>query len=805
VSTAQLHCPDGQRLEALRERPGLGLNAIDHVEVLPSRRALLVHCLYELAGLEARNVRIEGGVRVTTIGIVAAHRADQLPAGRLSAADQQVVDAIPAPLPGDTVDRRKAALAVLCDDSGDFSTYTLRLVAADDEREPPPGFDALLNEARFSFMVDCHSGLDCERADPCVEREPEPPHIDYLARDYASFRRLMLDRLAQSVPDWRERNAADLGVTLVEAVSYAADHIAYQQDAAATEAYLGTARLRPSVRRHTRLLDYRLHEGCSARAWICVEVEPGAPVPLDAGARLTSEQVDAAALETEVAAGAVVFETLHDARFVEARNALALHTWADGHCCLPRGATRATLRGKAADVQLKAGDVLVLERLDAKGEPRSADPLRHMVRLVADAVGDRDPVGPVEVVEVEWHEDDALPFALPLEDQGATGPVIARANVVLADHGLWVADPPIRLPERRRPRPALARTGLTHARPYEHERAVRDPEPATSTTRADPGAARPAIELRSEGERWAPERELLRSGPFASRFVVEMEEDGRARLRFGDGVMGRRPKGGQLFEPRYRIGNGPAGNVGPETLTRLLDAPSGVRRVRNPLPAAGGTAPEALERARLDAPYAFRRQERAVTADDYAEVAARYRGVQRAAATRRWTGSWYTMFITVDRAGGLPVDRAFEDALVAFLDAHRLAGYDVEVDGPRYVPLDVELFVCVAPDRVRVDVEQALRDALSARRLPGGRLGFFHPDNLTFGQPVRLGPLLAAAMGVDGVERVEPRRFQRFGEHSRGELEAGLLTVERLEIAQLDDDPSRPESGSLELEMGGGL
>ena len=34
---------------------------------------------------------------------------------------------------------------------------------------------------------------------------------------------------------------------------------------------LPTAR---SVRRHARLVDYHLHEGCNARAWVCVEVKP---------------------------------------------------------------------------------------------------------------------------------------------------------------------------------------------------------------------------------------------------------------------------------------------------------------------------------------------------------------------------------------------------------------------------------------------------------------------------------------------------------------------------------------------------
>ena len=78
------------------------------------------------------------------------------------------------------------------------------------------------------------------------------------------------------------------------------------------------------------------------------------------------------------------------------------------------------------------------------------------------------------------------------------------------------------------------------------------------------------------------------------------------------------------------------------------------------MPATGGTDPEPIEQVQLHAPAAFRTQQRAVTAADYAIAAQAHPEVQRADATRRWTGSWYTWFVTTDRRGGLPVDTAFE-------------------------------------------------------------------------------------------------------------------------------------------------
>ena len=103
---------------------------------------------------------------------------------------------------------------------------------------------------------------------PACRRSCPRPAINYLAKDYASFRQLMLDRLALIMPDWRERHVPDLGITLVELLAYVGDYLSYYQDAVATEAYLDTARQRISVRRHARLVDYLMHEGCNARAFL---------------------------------------------------------------------------------------------------------------------------------------------------------------------------------------------------------------------------------------------------------------------------------------------------------------------------------------------------------------------------------------------------------------------------------------------------------------------------------------------------------------------------------------------------------
>lgn len=842
----QYFCGNERRRNAVRNDPGF--NGIDYLEVLdlesPSerlrQRVLMVRTLNEApTTLDSSNVEIEGGVRITEIKVEWVIRADNV---------QDLVDAgtLTAPERDYFLDQPELDHLLLVGTNvyGDYSTYRLRLVSSATDDSPPANFDRMLSEVAFSFKLDCPSDFDCEPDDECPPEPADEPSIDYLAKDYASFRQLILDRLAIIMPDWDERSPADLGITLVELLAYAGDYLSYYQDAAGTEAYLGTARRRTSVRRHARLLDYRMHDGCNARTWVCIEVaEDGGsdgavlerldPVTGEPARVLTqipaSRIIDPAEAQKVLGTyDAEVFEVMHDVALYSAHNEITFYTWGDDECCLPAGATRATLRDRVDNrLRLRAGDVLIFqERLDpGTGEEEDADPAhRHAVRLTSvspEAIvnndGTRTP-GPLltddlfdePIVEVEWATEDALPFPLCISaviDEISTKNIsVARGNVVLCDHGRMIAGetlPPPASAGHRRYRPVLGETDITFRIPYDAQTDVR--RPATAMLVQDPRRAVPAVRLAENGDTWIPQRDLLNSDRFATEFVVEMESDGRGMLRFGDDIYGQAPNSDAEFQATYRIGNGTAGNVGAGAIAHVVAALSDVDRVWNPLPARGGTAPESLEEVRQYAPQAFRTQERAVTEADYARMAERHPQVQKAVTTRRWTGSWHTMFVTVDRFGGRPVDDDFEEELRDFLEKFRLAGHDIEIDRPRYVSLEIALTVCVEAGYFRSDVKEALLETFSNRELSDGRRGFFHPDNFTFGQSVYLSQIISRAMDVSGVRWVEIDTFKRWGEPARTEIDDGMIEIGRLEIARLANDPNAPEHGKIEFTMEGGL
>lgn len=814
-------CNHEERRDAVRALEGW--NGIDYVEVSPDQRSLTVYFLGKLPpelqtnkpGLE-KYIVVEGGERIRDIRVVD-------------------VDPVVADDP-----EKDDFLVVELDRAGDFSTYTLRLTGV--ERVDPR-----YNSAEFSFKIDCPSDLDC--ATPC-ECGPEPatdPDLNYLAKDYASFRQLILDRMALNVPGWTERHVPDLGVALVEALAYEGDYLSYYQDAVATEAYLDTARQRISVRRHARLVDYRLHEGCNARAFVSIDSDAALELHPTQVSFLTglNSAVDKRTIVTwddlrEVPSSAYeVFEPFDRETPVKvnpAHNEIHFHTWGNRECCLEKGATSAALLDTG--LTLEKGDWLIIEEVRGPktGVGGDADPShRHVVRLTS-VTKAQDPVvrndgQPVAYLWVEWSAEDALPFPVCVSAIGAApgchyidNVSVARGNVVLVDHGRAAGPEDLgAVPEatteaecicedragevQRIPgkfAPHLSRSPLTFRQPLAGD------ESASSALRQDPRQALPQIWLSSQPSAdWQPRYDLVASSATDAHYVAEMDNDAIAHLRFGDGELGQKPAAGMAFQAIYRAGNGTRGNVGAESisllvLNGLMLSGAGVR-VRNPLAAAGGIDAEPMAEAKLYAPHAFRtRIERAIVAEDYDVICERNEKIQQASTELVWTGSWYEADVAVDPVGSETPSADLLTEVETHLKPYRRIGHDLHIEAAVYVPIDLKIEVCAKPGYQAAHVRAALLDVFSSRALPGGKKGFFHPDRRTFGESIYLSELVAAAHAVAGVECATVTRLQRLFEPPNHELENGLLPLGSHEIAQLDGHPNRPERGRLVIEVHGG-
>ena len=386
---------------------------------------------------------------------------------------------------------------------------------------------------------------------------------------------------------------------------------------------------------------------------------------------------------------------------------------------------------------------------------------------------------------------------------------MARGNIAPVDHGRSVVrdtqNGSLMLPDMGSGRWPIPELSLPDAQ------VTRNPEPAIALDITFPG---------EPAETWTPVPNLLDSQPFDQHFVVETDNDGISALRFGDDQYGRRPFDAERVVARYRVGDGQIGNVGWGTLVHLVDPGvvviPPITRIWQPLPASGGVELETIEHVRQIAPEAFRAiQFRAVTERDWEEMALRHPDVAAAKASFRWTGSWHTVFVAihpVDQAnlhrlpgGGTELQPEFALLIKAHLTRFKLAGYDLNIRAAIYVPLEIDIRICVGDGHFRGDVLAEVRRVLSNRAFADGTTGFFFPLRFGFGAAVYLSQLYAAVSAVEGVNSAEITLFKRYWDPPRGELEKGSIAMTPFEIPRLDNDPNFPENGVLRLTAVGGL
>jgi hypothetical protein len=694
------------------------------------------------------------------------------------------------------------------DEPGDFSNYTLKIRS--------PKLDRFYDHVLFSFKARCESNIDC--ATPphiCPPPAGDVPPIDYLAKDFLSFRKALSDFSALRYPEWQERSEADFGVMFMEALCAVADDLSAIQDRVNAEATLETATQRRSVVRHARLVDYEPRPAISSRVVLQFDVSGDGTIPC--GVSVAALGADGTRVDFETGDGLGDTRTFGVSAKRNRGANLKPYIWDDRDKCLKSGSTEVWIA--ETNLGFQPGQRMVL---DTRAELDADPPLREAVTLTR-VTPDVDTLLNVQLTHLEWSRDDALKAD---HDIGRT---IIAGNLVPATQGR-------RAVERFRiPKPVLTAVEIATNR-YAAARSA----PGDGDTGSDPiqylytlGQAPLAWLASSDGESFLPEvavaegvapkqswswrRRIIDADASELAYTIEAfrlrliqhnsdgnvsddyDGDGGETIRFGDGTFGAAPAEDAEFEVTYRVGDGARGNVATDSINSIAPgAPSLISAVTNPFPAHGGMEAETNERVRRLAPQAFRaRQFRAVLSEDYSRAAETLPWVSKAGTGFRWTGSWLTVFTAADPHDVEEVSLERQSELVDLLNRYRLAGYESYALEPRYVSLDLQVRVCARPDAFRGDVETSVSEALS-------RETFFHPDHFTFGTALERSRLAAAIQEAAGVGGVLSIRFRRRGFSNAWSEMGDAVSVGRDEIVRVNNDPSRPERGSIRISVEGG-
>ncbi|SDZ14804.1 hypothetical protein SAMN05444365_10623 [Micromonospora pattaloongensis] len=664
---------------------------------------------------------------------------------------------------------------------------------------------------------------------PSVDPPPVPgPPVDYRARDARSLLALMTDRARRTMPGWAPTGPADHTTMWLELLAARLDALAYRQEVAVAEGYLGTAQARRSVEDHARLVDHHADPGLSATAMIRVELDDDG-----AGALGLTGHI-AATGGVVIPAGTLVVNPDANDRFVvfatESDLAVerALDTFRLAEPVEP-GATSAVLAGD--HTTLARDRWLVILATDPEN-PALTDPDMppHVVRVTRTEVG-------TDTTRVSW--DPRRPSPARYRPDTAT----VLGNVVPAHHGL-----PLTPLSAQGAAAVLEGTeGDDLLRPWRERLTVRDPggpsrevelpwAPVSVHAPGWPWPGHPArcgvpqIAVSVDGEPWNLADDLATLGPADESYVLRPGRAGGVAAVFGDGVNGAAlPAREVSVEFAVRIGLGTVANVAAGTLTRLLALGEGgdadlLRgegdaqrvdllhkhlRVSNPVAATGGRDPEPLEHVRYAAPLGVRDLRSAVVPEDYERLLEELPDVAAARARVRTTGQRPAVSVTLllrDEdalaAGGDAgeAERLRRWALARErLESVRLLGFDVELVPPRFVPLDLDLVVDIAPWATGETVRNAVTAALGG---PGGALD---PDTSGLGGDVHVDALHRRVLGVPGVVAVRVRRLRRLEPGAPERVGAGVLPVAGDEVAILRHPygPAYPH-GVLTVEICGG-
>jgi predicted phage baseplate assembly protein len=332
--------------------------------------------------------------------------------------------------------------------------------------------------------------------------------------------------------------------------------------------------------------------------------------------------------------------------------------------------------------------------------------------------------------------------------------------------------------------------------------------PAVDATSQDPRTARPLLTLTGSPEddakdvtRWEVTTAVVDAEPVIPRVKVEMDDDGTAKLRFNPATMPC-----SELTAHYLVGNGTAGNVAAETITRVTPADENITSTRNPLPAVGGTDPEPMDQARRAIPGCYLAdQPRALTAADYVAIAARVPGVRRAAAVVDWNGNRLRVRAAVQPVLGTEPDRSVLHRVEQALVVARRIGHDLAVTSPDYYAVAFKVTVRIEAFAIRDDVRHDVSALLGGGLLEDGAPAFFHPSQFGFGDSLYQSALVAAVQELPGVESVTVDGLRFLNPPLRLKPPDGAtLAVPQTGIVRCDNDLTSPQHGVVTVELEGG-
>lgn len=591
------------------------------------------------------------------------------------------------------------------------------------------------------------------------------PRLNYLAKDYDSFRQLIEAELSHSVPGWQDRDPADMIVAINEVLAYAGDMLSYKQDVVATEAYLNTARFELSMRRHCRLLDYEPEGDCAARTWVAITVDgdvtvaPGTPF-FCGNDQSENTVLSQAEYKNRLGAKEVVFEAITTTSCENTFNQISLYNFGIADFSLKSGATSAALKDH---ISLKYGQLVAF--IDQHQKTRT-----QVVRLTEDAIVRTDPLSGEKFTHIRWHNEDAL------QDDWSVENTELCANIVLVDRGEtqpWealdlVASNGIFQAE-------LSQTNVKKSAPIDVENlsdrsarfAMRQDKrkvlamlDVLETPKPLSDEQRTRVSVAPEHKTWTVVSDFLNSTPTCRHVVID-EYQGSAHLRFGNGTYGAVPNRFNQYYVRSRISPEQDRKVATGVINQLYfpghedKAVEFIEKVQNLSPAIDQISRKTMPEVKLEAPFQMRNRVNLACPQDYIDYLCAEEDIRNVSYFKIWSGSQkvYQFYIYPQNK---PVSEPRLRWLEGQLSRYKMLNHHFVLLSFSPLMLHINLSVSinhgVSKQAVYAKLHQYLSDDV--------KRGVLAAKNFDFGVSYHQSQLLQAVLGLPEVATVHLNAFQ---------------------------------------------
>jgi hypothetical protein len=606
--------------------------------------------------------------------------------------------------------------------------------------------------------------------------------LNYLSKDYDTFKQLIDTELTHKIPNWRDRNAADMMIAINEVLAYSGDMLSYKQDAVSTEAYLDTARFQLSMQRHCRLLDYTIEKKSNARTWLMINVSMAIDVPKGTPFFCGGNEPEIAVItppeyQNRIGGKEVVFEAMHNTHCKPEYNYLTPYDFGIKSYKVQSGSQQMMLKGH---IELTKGQLLSFidktSRLSAQ-----------IIRLNSDAVHRVDSLFGEKYTYITWYKEDQLRDSWNADD------TLLSANIVLVDRGETLPYEGLQLSLNNGQYFApLQNTNLVSAEPFNSiqatyrsansalQQSLKKTKPLINIielTEAMKTKDTPETRINEHADVWTNVTDFLNSSSVSKHAVLD-EHQGSAMLRFGNGYFGAFPNRFNYFYVSYRITpdqdhHVAAGMINQIYLPNHIDkANEAIIEVKSLSVAFDVYTNESPAKVKLAAPLLHRERLNMALADDYIDAILENDKISDVCYQNIWTGNHQIFQFLV-------YPKQEESLALTLKDIYQRLNHN-KVLNQRFVIrsftpllLQLTLHVEAEPGFSAPALHKHLNQILS----DDPNLGLFARKNFIFGTKLYASQIIQALFNVDGVANVRLDAFQTLDNYVGSNQESVLNEV----------------------------